>query len=447
MAAHPAAPSPPSGPGQLTRLGPDGACWARPPDVLGCSGNHATGDPMRRHLLSLTLVLSLLSPPLPAREITGQLQPPPSPALPPDATLLLELRDHRGALVAETRLPAATLDAAEGFRLEAPDDVALTLRAAVFDGARPLAMLGPVAVPAGDGPVALGPLNLEPHAQMGFASTLRCGETGLRLGFIGGKARLQTRAGDIIDLQPEPAASGARFRAADGSEFRSKGDAATVTLAGERLAPCVLVPETPPLPLRAVGQEPGWHLDLDARSLELTWDYGAESRRLAAPAPQALPGGGTRLAAEGLRIDLHPGLCRDIATGMPHPYVAEVTLEDRQMQGCGGDPHALLGDTDWQLSELDGSAPTAGRPVVLRFSEGRLSVAGPCNRLTGGYEITGEGLRLGQMAATRMMCDPEAMEVEAALFAALAAVDRFDFDAEGALLLIGADSVRLRARP
>lgn len=103
-------------------------------------------------------------------------------------------------------------------------------------------------------------------------------------------------------------------------------------------------------------------------------------------------------------------------------------------------------DTDWTLVDLDGSP--------FETAEGRraptltLAGAGPsatgfagCNRLTGSYESTGDSLRFGAVATTRMHCEG-AMELEQRYLAALEATRRYRvsesglelLDAEGAVL-------------
>src|SRR5688572_9762022 len=69
-----------------------------------------------------------------------------------------------------------------------------------------------------------------------------------------------------------------------------------------------------------------------------------------------------------------------------------------------------LGDGEWRLVELGGSAAVAGEGPAgapfLRFAadSGRVSGSTGCNRLAGPYTADGEALRFGALVSTRMAC-------------------------------------------
>ena len=65
---------------------------------------------------------------------------------------------------------------------------------------------------------------------------------------------------------------------------------------------------------------------------------------------------------------------------------------------------------------LDGGGST---PPVLRFEAGRVAGTGGCNRFGGSYEEQGDALSFSPLAATRMACAPEVMQVEQNFFAML----------------------------
>ena len=401
----------------------------------------------RATLLSAACLLALWGP-AQARDITGSLTYPERIALPPGAEVTLELRDATGAVVASDRFATEGRQVPLDFTLTAPDGPELLLQAAVFDGAQPLRKTPAVTVPAGTDDVALGALRLEPHVAMGFATRLRCGTEEVTVGFLGPMARLETADG-LRDLTAVPAASGARYEAVDDPDtwLWSRGQAATVSLDGRLLPGCLPAEAVPPLPFRALGHEPAWHLDLDDTTLALTLDFGAQEVTRPAPAPQLLPEG-VLYGADDIELRLTRALCRDIATGMPHPFTVRVAHGDAVLRGCGGAPESLLTASTWQVTEIDGAPPgQTQRPLILRLAEGRLAIDAPCNQMAGGYELTGEGLRLGPMAATMMLCPDPVMQTEAALAAALDGIDRFDITEDGALALIAADRPRLLALP
>ena len=94
----------------------------------------------------------------------------------------------------------------------------------------------------------------------------------------------------------------------------------------------------------------------------------------------------------------------------------------------------------------------AGEPVAnaatgevpyLELEGGRVSGTGGCNRLTGTYETSGDTLRFGPLATTRMACEEAVMRRETAFLAALAATTRFEL-AGSSLVLLDADRALAR---
>jgi heat shock protein HslJ/uncharacterized membrane protein len=92
---------------------------------------------------------------------------------------------------------------------------------------------------------------------------------------------------------------------------------------------------------RAVGQEPGWQLEMRMGSeMRFTYDYGRESAVTPA-APAVLdPQTGTRsfharAEANDLRVEIVPVKCEDAMSGKPYPATVVVTLNDRSFRGCG----------------------------------------------------------------------------------------------------------------
>jgi uncharacterized membrane protein len=96
---------------------------------------------------------------------------------------------------------------------------------------------------------------------------------------------------------------------------------------------------------RALGQEPGWTVEVDeGRRIQFVGDYG--STRVATPAPPPT----TETAAEGvanrvtynarteahtLVLDVVRQPCRDAMSGEPFPTTAVVRLDGREYRGCG----------------------------------------------------------------------------------------------------------------
>ena len=105
--------------------------------------------------------------------------------------------------------------------------------------------------------------------------------------------------------------------------------------------------------------------------------------------------------------------------------------------GTGGDPADLLEGLDWHVAEAGGQTVPEGVEARVRFDGRGVSGRGGCNSFSGSFELTGESLRFGPIAATMKACAGPQMAAERALFAALGATRGFDIDAEGALILLG----------
>lgn len=92
---------------------------------------------------------------------------------------------------------------------------------------------------------------------------------------------------------------------------------------------------------RAVGQEPGWQLEIRMGSeMRLTYDYGKNSAVTSAAQVQLDPKTGTRTfharaEASDLQVEVVPVKCEDSMSGRPYPATVTVTLNDRRLRGCG----------------------------------------------------------------------------------------------------------------
>jgi len=83
---------------------------------------------------------------------------------------------------------------------------------------------------------------------------------------------------------------------------------------------------------------------------------------------------------------------------------------------------ASLEDTRWRLAEVDGEAVAPGENepwLTLQSKDKRAVGSGGCNRISGGYQLTGnQVLTLGPMAATKKACE-SGMDIESKFLAAL----------------------------
>jgi heat shock protein HslJ len=198
----------------------------------------------------------------------------------------------------------------------------------------------------------------------------------------------------------------------------------------------------PAQPFRAVGQEPSWILRINEGQAELITDFGQSSVTLPLTSTEH-DGPVTRFtaadAAHRLAATVTRGVCRDTMSGMPHPFSVSVVMDGTQMNGCGGEPLSLLTDRNWVVEDLDGGGIIDRSRITLAFSgeDGRLYGLASCNRFMAGFSLSGEGLSISQAAATMMACAESLMTQEQKFLNILGAVNSFDIDPTGALLLSG----------
>ena len=89
-------------------------------------------------------------------------------------------------------------------------------------------------------------------------------------------------------------------------------------------------------------------------------------------------------------------------------------------------------------------AAERGNPS-FRLHAGRV-MGQVCNRFSGSFALTTEGITFGPVVASKMACAAPLMQTEQALFAALSHTTRFDIADDGALVLLADDIPLLTAR-
>ncbi len=384
------------------------------------------------------------------RVVTGEMTYLQRIALPEGAQAVIEIRDAMDTIVAQARMEANGVPFP--FVIEAPAGTVLRLQAGFAQGARMLWVSEGLRI-APDDPDALGTLLLRPFQPMGFASAFRCGDRLIRVGYSDDRLVMDTGAGRLV-MDQVPAASGTKYEAEGdpGSVFWERGGAAQVTLSGADLPECHVSFPMDHAPVTARGTEPFWSAVIDQGEMLLD-RLGME--------PLRLPVAETRMTDAGdiviFAVDPERALravmtrfdrrCHDAMTGMPYPEAVDIAMGDHVIVGCGGDPLDLLVGHVWVAEDVGGGGVIDSSRIELVFDrDGRVYGTGGCNRFRAGYVLTGEGLQLGAAGATMMACPEALMAQERRVFDALAHVDRFDIDATGALVLIGADRPLMTAR-
>ena len=151
-----------------------------------------------------------------------------------------------------------------------------------------------------------------------------------------------------VILSQVRSASGAKYEEGD-IEFWSKGDEAMLTVGNQQYLNCILVPGRVPwedarrrgVAFRAVGNEPGWSLEIqNDRHLLFIGEYGM--RRVATPDPGVQLQGDVRryhavTESADLQVEISEELCTDTMSGETFPTRVTVTLSDDIFYGCGRD--------------------------------------------------------------------------------------------------------------
>jgi heat shock protein HslJ len=282
-------------------------------------------------------------------------------------------------------------------------------------------------------------------ADLGLPRSYECGTHSVAIAAGVDEARVRV-GGTWRTLVPAVAASGARYEAADDPEVWvwGKGEDFMVKLPETGETACTALPAA--AGFSAGGNEPGWRLTIEGETATLTTMDGGEMA-LAATGAEPVAGGRRILMGEA-GAEVLDSVCRDNATGMPHPHSVTLSMAGSEMSGCGGAPADLLTGIDWTILAAGGTPVGEGIEANIRFHpDGSFSGTGGCNRMHGTYTLSGEGLAIGPAAMTMMMCGDDQMKAEQAVGAALATITRFDFAEDGSLQLIAADQTAIEARP
>lgn len=225
------------------------------------------------------------------------------------------------------------------------------------------------------------------------------------------------------------------------------------TLVAAPPSPLLLASQASPgagTPFKAIGNEPGWTLDLGGGRMVLVTDQGATRAEL--PMPVAVPiAGGRRYDARNdahtLVVTILDRTCADTMTGMPRPATVEVSIDGRTLKGCGGDPLSLVRGGVWFVDQLRGGPIVELSRVTLTFgANGRISGTGSCNTYSAGYLLSGEGVTITMPIASMRTCEAPYMAQEAEFLEILRGVNRFELKDDGALVLHSADGGTIQAR-
>ncbi len=389
----------------------------------------------------------------PAVTVSAELFYPERIALPGDSTLLVAVDAVDGSGRKSLTRFSTALDGRQvpiplrfSFQPRQGDRVVHELSAAVVAGDELLRLTGPVLVRAREGEALLERIRLHPPLEAGFGQAWQCASERVFLGAVDTGVFLAVDDA-LHALEPVAAASGARYRSQqDPALGIHEEDGELLLLRGdEQRSACRRLEPLEP-PVSAGGNEPGWRIDIDEESIELVSDYGqtvTQATRIGAGSSGPV----THFRGTGengpILASFARDICRDSATGMPHPHEAEVQFEGGTLSGCGGEPLDLLVGHDWRVTRLgDDAVPDDGSEgeqieITMRFDdEGRVSGRAACNSYSAEFQLGGEGLSIDRPVATKMACAEPRMTLEGGFLALLSQARRFDIGPGDTLQLI-----------
>jgi uncharacterized membrane protein len=160
---------------------------------------------------------------------------------------------------------------------------------------------------------------------------------------------------------------------------------------------------------RAVGQEPGWYLEIDnERSMHLVYDYAERTATTAVPAPVVRDEEVAYTAvtdAHRLAVVIEPRPCSDSMSGQRFPRTVTVTIDGRTLRGCGRSLTAL--DSRWRVT-ANGLGPVRVGMTVAEASAALgmpltgAGEAGECIYVRPARELTGVMLMVVQGVIARV---------------------------------------------
>lgn len=108
---------------------------------------------------------------------------------------------------------------------------------------------------------------------------------------------------------------------------------------------------------------------------------------------------------------------------------------------AAGDPQSLI-DTAYSVTTvtIDGTQSEVLGPVEIAFTADTISVATPCNGMSGPVTYSESTLTVGALAQTKMACEPALMEQDQVIADALAANPKWQVSGEQ-LTLTGGSTI------
>jgi heat shock protein HslJ len=198
----------------------------------------------------------------------------------------------------------------------------------------------------------------------------------------------------------------------------------------------------------ARGNEPGWILKMDGKSLDYQGDYG--ETKITAARPEGRPSvNGMRYVTDRLTVDIIYTNCTDDMSGERYSDNVLLIADGKEFKGCGGRklPPESLDNSNWTIATLDQISVLESVKTEVRFADGTISGTAGCNRFTGSYSQHSNILTFGAIAGTKMMCPEKQMAQEARFLALLKGKVTKRYSVEGNLILANENGQRATLKP
>ena len=278
------------------------------------------------------------------------------------------------------------------------------------------------------------------------AVLFNCGDREVTL-WYGGDSTVAIIDGERLTLRSTSADSEMRdVSISDSTTYVVRQDSTTtIRVKGQDPGPCL---EQSTQPFEARGHEPGWVLRIVSDRITYIGNYGADTVESSIASVTTTGRATTYITQTSakLTVVVSDSTCADGATGMPHPYTVHITHNSATVNGCGGEPSSLLVGEQWIVREIRGTAMAESPPTLVFMRSNRVEGTTSCNRYSGPYRLSGEGLSFAPMVSTKMACAEPRMRQETAFLQALAAVARFEILPNGTLRLLADDGQAIVAR-
>lgn len=198
----------------------------------------------------------------------------------------------------------------------------------------------------------------------------------------------------------------------------------------------------------ARGNEPGWILKMDGKSIDYQGDYG--ETKIEIPQPEGRPSfNGMRYVAGRLTVDITYASCADDMSGERYSDSVTIIADGKEVKGCGGRklPPESLDNTSWTIIMLNQLPALDSVKTEVRFQNGRVSGTAGCNRFTGSYSHNSNVVTFDAISTTKMRCPEKQMVQEAAFLALLNGKVTKRYSVDGNLIIANEQGKRATLKP